>query len=54
MKVRMIFGTFIDPGDDKPMKDLPVDTEQDLPAEIAKALVAQGRAEPVVPAKTEK
>jgi hypothetical protein len=54
MKVRMIFGTYIDPGDDKPLKDLPVDSEQDLPDAVAKDLIDQGRAEPLMPAKPAK
>lgn len=51
MKVRMIFGTLIDQGEDKPLKDLPVDTEHDLPNEVAKQLIEQGRAEPLTPVK---
>ena len=54
MKVRMIFGTFLPQPDDKPVKDLPVDSGQDLDDETAKSLIASGRAEPLVPAKPAK
>ena len=47
MKVRMIFGTYLEQPDDKPVKDLPVDTEQDLAEAVAKSLIEQGRAEAV-------
>lgn len=54
MKVRMIFGTYIDPGDDKPLKELLVDTEQDLPDAVANDLIVQGRCEPLTPVKDKK
>jgi|GEM_PF-7094769 len=49
MKVRMIFGTYLPQSDDRPDKELPVDTIQDLDDATAKALVDAGRAEPTEP-----
>lgn len=54
MKVRMIFGTFIPQAEDKPDRELPVGSEHDLPDEIAAALIEQGRAESLEPAKPKK
>ena len=54
MKIRMLFGTYHNPGEDRPRVDLEVGSIQDLPEATAAALIAEGRAEATepVPSKT--
>lgn len=53
MKIRMLFGTFIPQPEDRPDLELPVESVQDLPKEVAQDLIEQGRAELIAPVKGE-
>ena len=46
----MLFGTYIQQPDVKPVKELEVGTEHDLADDLAQALIGTGRAETLAPA----
>jgi hypothetical protein len=55
MKVRMIFGSFVpNPDPDKADIEHPAGTTPDLDDATAKALIEEGRAEPIEPAEPPK